>query len=661
MSRKGRIFLLGGVRAARGSEVVALAGTQPRLLLAYTVLQRGRAVPNDELAGVLWADGPARHWEGALRGVVAKVRSFLAGMGEDAPTLDTVAQGYRFVCGDPTIVDVWWAETTMAHAEEALALGCFADAAAAAHRALDLLSGPLLSGVDAEWITPWRGRLDRDRRRAGRLASAAHVALGQFDEAIAAASGAVADDELDEASQRALMVAFQASGNRAAALRSYGRCRRLLAEELGLAPDVETEALYVGLLAPDGGSGPPSADHVPVAAFVGRGEQLAALGAAWEEASLGRGQVVLLHGESGVGKTRLVLEAARRAGPEHVLYGRSSMEQVVPFEPFAEALGHHLAAVGEDELAELVDPYGDDLAGLAPEIAGWDRCGAPVEPAVGRAVDHRPRVFEAVSTVIGRIATAPTILVLDDLHWADGATLLLLRRLLPGLARARLLVIATYRDDLVASAELGETLGELTRRDGCRMLALGGLDEAAVLELLRASDVPDAEAHTPLWRERTGGNGFYLTQVLMAWAESTCVDHRHVPDTVNELVRHRVATLSAPARDVLAAAAVVGTTVAREILDRAVTLGAGEPAAVGELVDRNLLRADASGELAFTHGIVRDAVYDQLPRSRRRRLHLRVAQAIAELHPDDPERGAARAWHHLVADDPLPDPEPHRR
>ncbi len=254
---------------------------------------------------------------------------------------------------------------------------------------------------------------------------------------------------------------------------------------------------------------------------------------------------------------------------------------------------------------------------------------------------------------MGRITTDPTILVIDDLHWADASTLLLLRHLLRVLDTARLLVIATFRDDEVPDPALAEALTHLHRMDGCHTLRLGGLDPDQVTELLAGAEIPDAAAMGRVLHERTGGNPFYLGQVLSAADERPdSFDPFNVPDTVSELVRHRVVMLPNDARDVLALAATIGTTVRRDVLTEAMRIDGCRPAAVDVLVDRHLLLEVDPDAFAFTHALARDAVYGQLPRTRRRRLHLTVAGAVAAVGGSSVDWAATLSHHYLLADDP---------
>ena len=621
---------------------------------------------------MLWPHGPGRHWEGALRGVISKVRVFLALLGPGAPAIENVGRTYRFARreGAGVAIDVEEAARLVTEAESLLVAGRSTEADQAAGRAVSLLSAPLLEGegeengeggdggadaVGRSWLARQRAELRVLRHRAERVASSTASSAGRHDSAVALARAALSDDPCDEESQRALMRAHVAAGDRNAALAAYGACRRTLADELGVASSPETEALYLQILA----DGTPPTSRAGLAMmterpFVGRGHELEVLGRAWEQAIAGRRQIVLVHGEPGVGKTRVALEAAKRFVPPRLLYGRASAEEALPFEAFAEALTRHVDLLDDDDLAALVEPFDRALSRVVPAIGArrgrslvGTRSGVPLEG------DDRPRTFEAVRTVLARIAVAPTILVLDDLHWADASTLLLLRHLLRTLDHARLLVIVTYRDDGDPSGPWSEAVTELHRLDGCHTLPIEGLAAEEVVELLRASRIDRADELGSALVERTGGNPFYLTQVLSAATEDPGpFDPFRVPETVSNLVRHRVATLSSEARSVLAVGAVLGTGMSADTLERAVLVAGGQVEAIDELLERHLLLELEAGRYSFAHAIARDAVYGQLSRTRRRRLHLDAALAVAQTGRGDPESAAAEAHHYRAADDP---------
>ena len=234
----GRLCLTGVVRIEDGDDERLLHGVQPRLILVRTGLEPGHPFTAEALGLLLWPNA-AGFSEGALRGVIAKVRSYLG----EAGRLDNAGHCYRFLPGEVS-VDVEEASHALAEAESARRERRWADAAHAADSAVALLSDPLLPGVDAEWLVPWRTRLERRRARAQRAAARAHSMLGDHDEARDLAESALETDPFDESSHRALMAVLLAGGNRSEALLAYARLRRLLADELGVEPDAETRSLF---------------------------------------------------------------------------------------------------------------------------------------------------------------------------------------------------------------------------------------------------------------------------------------------------------------------------------------------------------------------------------------------------------------------------------
>jgi hypothetical protein len=376
---------------------------------------------------------------------------------------------------------------------------------------------------------------------------------------------------------------------------------------------------------------------------------LAQLDAAWDAARRGRRQVVLLHGEAGVGKTRLALEAARRASPTHLAYGRCSAAQAVPFEPFVDALTALVASTTDELRAPLLARLGPEIAELVPAVAA--RLDVrPRRPSLDAG--DRARAFEAVTALFAAVVDEPTVLVVDDLHWCDPSSLELLRHVLGRLAGGRLLVVVTYRDDGPEGGRFSEVIGDLCRLEGCRSLAVGPLAEVEIAELVERRRLPVSRDLVAVLLERSGGNAFYLQQILAATGDDQeGFDQAGVPATVSELVRHRVAGLPDDARQAIGVAAVLGSSIDGAVLDQAVRDAEGNPAAVDVLVDRGFLVEGDGRQVAFAHEIVREAVYGHLTRRRRRHLHLMAASTLAA-SGDSVEHITAVAHHHLAADDP---------
>jgi ABC-type glycerol-3-phosphate transport system substrate-binding protein/DNA-binding SARP family transcriptional activator len=247
-----KVFLAGRVAVETDGEVIDEArfpGRQGRLLFAYLVAERGRAVPHDELAEALWGEAPPPTWGKALSVLVSKLRGLLADQGVDGAHALTGAFGcYRLDLPEGTWVDVLAATDATHEAEQAIASGELAQAKAAASMAATLLDRPFLPGEEGAWVEEKRRELADLRERALAALAEACLRSGDASEAVQWAEQTVALAPFRETGYRRLMEAHVASGNRAEALRVYEQCRRLLADELGTYPSPETESVYRELL-----------------------------------------------------------------------------------------------------------------------------------------------------------------------------------------------------------------------------------------------------------------------------------------------------------------------------------------------------------------------------------------------------------------------------
>ena len=265
--------------------------------------------------------------------------------------------------------------------------------------------------------------------------------------------------------------------------------------------------------------------------LAGREVELAQLASAWAKAEQGRCQVVVVAGEPGIGKTRLVTEAARRAHHDGgiVLYGRCDEGLGAPFRPVVEALRHVVDHLAASELSAVAGAAGPELVRLLPELADLLDGGEPTsaEPDVARV-----RLFDAVAAFVAALgARAPVLLALDDLQWADEASLLLLRHVVTRSPRVPVLVLATYRDTEVGPGHpLLALVADLRREDGFHRVALAGLEEQAVAALAAAADPDgtlDTAASAGALLDRTNGNPFFILQLVRHLAEEGAADAVH--------------------------------------------------------------------------------------------------------------------------------------
>lgn len=281
--------------------------------------------------------------------------------------------------------------------------------------------------------------------------------------------------------------------------------------------------------------------------FVGREPELALLREAFEGARAGRGGAVLVSGEAGIGKTRLVreLEDLARASDAIVVWGRSQeVRGAPPYWPWAQVLEALMrAAEGAMDLSVELEGSAPSLARVAPAL------GATVPPTVDEHTEEpesaRFQLFVAVERLLQRVAeAAPVVVVLDDLQWADPATLSLLEFLASGLADDRVLLAATCRD--VEAGSLGGTLAALARSPGFRAIDLGGLEVGDVARYLEhaVGSAPSCELARSM-HDRTGGNPFFVRELgrLMADARADVLP-REVPASIRAAIERRVARLS---------------------------------------------------------------------------------------------------------------------
>jgi DNA-binding CsgD family transcriptional regulator len=370
--------------------------------------------------------------------------------------------------------------------------------------------------------------------------------------------------------------------------------------------------------------------------FVGRAAELAALEAALAQAGEGRPAVVLVGGEAGVGKTRLVGELAGRAAERGALVATGTCVELTagtaPYLAFTDALRDLARAVGPRAWDRLRAGVPGELAGVLP--GAGDASDARAD-ATGRA----RLLGQAHDLLAEAAAAAPLLLALEDVHWADRSTLDLAGFLARSLRDERIALVATFRSDETQRRHgLRAWLSELGRVEGVRRIDLEPFDEAEIAELLGSSD----SALVASIARRSGGNAFLAEELLDAGESG-------LPASIRDLLATRIAALPRDAQVVLRAAAAAGARVDDELLAALVSVP-DLPAALRAAVAHHLLAADErDGRLAFRHELVREAAYAELLPGERRRLHAACARALEERpelgeSPASTAASVARHW-----------------
>jgi DNA-binding SARP family transcriptional activator len=641
-----------------------LPGRQGRLALAHLALHAGRPVTRERLIAALWGeDAPAGHSQ-ALNVVLSKLRravgpGVVENAGERAVQLTPIAR-----------VDLEEAQPLLDAAFAARDRGDWPAVAQDAARVVELADAGLLPGYEAAWLEEPRRRLEELGLQARELHGDAGLALGgaELAQAERAAQELVERAPFRESGYLLLMRVREAQGNLVEALRVHERLRTLLREELGVTPGPQVQAEFERLLkAEQAGVAAPAAPPPPPRAiddgaqeffatrkgapFVGRRGELDRLRGYFARAAEGRRQLVLLEGEPGIGKTRLALQfmAACEAEGAVALYGRCDAETLIPYQPFVEALRRWVARTDLERLA----PWSAELGRVIPELTG-----AGEEPPPQLEGAERYRLFDAASGVLADIARSqPVVIVLDDLHWADKPTLLMMRQLVRAPDDAPVLIVASYRDTERPPA-LVDILAQLRREQYFETIELRGLDEADASALIGQFGADSLPAHInrALFQE-TRGNPFFLEEMVRHLGSSQASADANgapwpseLPEGIREVVGRRLATLSERTSEVLAAASVIGREFRIELLE---ALGSYDEDELDDVVDESVAAQVIAevpgvyGRCSFTHSLIRQTLYEGMTATRRARLHLRIGEALERLEADAPDPPLAELAHHF--------------
>jgi len=646
---KAMFALFGGFRLALPSGTrVTVSARKAQALLAYLAVARRRC-SRDELAALLWGDRADEQARQSLRQTLAVLRRTAGDALESCIVADD-----RSIALDPGGIDL-----DVEHFERALDVGT----PETLRQASDLYTGDFLQGfvLDEPAFEAWL-RTERDRLRERAIAALGRlldhqVEAGNVSGAIDTALRRLALDPLQEAVHRTLIELYHGQGRRGAALRQYRACVETLRRELGVAPQPETQLLRRLIEQPSGDAArPPEVRQMAARAparrtplwprpsrrlpLVGRADVLDILLKHFGEARQGHGRVVVVAGEAGVGKTRLLQELSQHAPRRRarvLLGGCHDMTQSLPFGPWIEALRTGGVIGDVDLLAGLGGGWRRQLARLFPELED-----TPHEPRT--STDDASQLLHAVVELLVHVAARrPLVVLLEDVHWADETTLRLVPLLARRLASLRVLLVITLRDDEPATSPLlGRALANLDREahvEQIRLTPLSRQNAAALIELgfgeTRAATSQDIDQ---IW-EVSDGNPFVILESVGVLLEMPVAGTTpRLPRRVYDLLAARLERLEEQERSLLSTAAIIGRQFDFSLLLKAAAADPGDATAgLEELVRRRLLKV-VDSRFAFAHERLREAVQAQLLPPRRAVLHAAVGRAIEACYGRDLSR-----------------------
>ena len=670
--------LLGPLEAGERTAPVELGPEKQRALLALLLLDANHAVSLSRLIEGLWGEAPPEKAVKAIQTYVSRLRKALP-----QGVLSTRPHGYAIEV-DPGELDLHVFECLLEEGRGGLAEGRPAAAGEALQRALGLWRGPALAEFAAEPFAASEGaRLEELRLLALEERLEADLALGRHADLIGELELLVEQHPLRERFCLQLMLALYRSGREAEALGVYRDRRTYLVGELGIEPSRKLHELESAILRQDPGLDQPSRRETeavrvsrPSGPFVGREVELARLATALDEAFAGHGRLIMVSGEQGIGKTRLVTELAglARARGARVLWGRCyEREGAPPYWPWVQAIRAYADLDDLRLLGSELRRHAATVAEIVPELrerlTGLGTPPAPRDPKEARFL-----LLDSVASFLRRAAAKQVItIVLDNLHAADAGSLLMLEFVARELEGTPLLVVGTYREVALRRGDrLVETLAELTREGSFERLPLRGLTDVEVASLVEAiMGRPAAPELVQAIHRQAEGNPLFVTEVVrLLGQEDTFADERgpardwslRVPEGVRAVIGRRLDQLSAACNDVLRLASVIG----REFDLRQLRALAGEAAddeLVGllhEALDMRIveeLRVTID-RYRFTHRLIQETLLLELSTTQRVRLHGRVAEVLEEHYGDTVDAHAAELVHHCAEAETVLGPAP---
>jgi DNA-binding SARP family transcriptional activator len=665
--------ILGPLEVVAEGRVVALGGSKQRALLALFLLHRAETLSTDRLIDELWGEHPPPTAAKTVQVYISRLRKALAG-GKDngsGAVVVTREHGYELDL-EPERLDAHRFARLVAEGRDELAAGRPERAGSALEEALSLWRGPPLADLAYEPFAQREiARLDDLRVGALEHLVEAKLRLGAHAELVGELETLIAEHPYRERLRAQLMLALYRSDRQADALQAYQEARRTLVEELGIEPGERLRELERAILAQDPALAVPAAAAEPPAsarpavetrgAFVGREGELAELVGGLNDAFDGRGRLFLLVGEPGIGKSRLAEEliAHARVRGARILVGRCWEAGGAPaYWPWVQPLRAYARESDPAALSAQLGSGGVHLAQIVPELRQY--VPALAESPSLESEGARFRLFDAAAEFFRNASRdRPIVVVLDDLHAADAPSLLLLRFLTRELGTMPVLLVAALRDvDPLLGQPLSEALADVARVSATRRLSVGGLSGREIAEYveLTAPEIASPELLAAL-DEETEGNPLFVGEIVRLLsaegvrADPTAELRLELPRSVRDVIARRLMQLSEECSRVLLLASVVGREFDLPAVAHVAGLSENELLDVlDEAMAARVVSAVPStpDRLRFAHVLIRDTLYEELPATRRLRLHREIGEALEALYEGNRQAHLAELAHHYL-------------
>jgi DNA-binding SARP family transcriptional activator len=644
--------VLGPIEVRHDGSPVLLRGGKPRQLLSLLAMRANRPVPADQLIEELWEGDPPPSASIALRVHVNRLRQVLElDRSAHAPSarLPAGPHGYQLRV-EPDELDAQRFERLVAFARDANANGEPAMAVRQLTEAIDLWRGHAYA--DARDLSAARAeiaRLEDHRAVAFEELAEARLARGEHSLVVDVLAEAVREFPLRERLTGQLMHALYQSGRQADALRAFTEIAGRLDRQLGVVPSPDLRRLEEDILLQRPSLGDDryraakaTAAHrrSPTIRVVGRRAELGRLMDLSAAAAAGECRTALVSGEAGIGKTTLVEEFSSRAAVgADVFIGRCTQDQPDGYQGVADIVRTIVDGLDDEERAALPA----ELCIVVPELAA-SRADAPAVD--GDPQSARLRLHQEVASLFDRHAGHPRVVVIEDAHWANRATLTLLRHLLRRPAAGGFLVVVTFRDDEI-SADRAERIESLVPPIQSEHMRLAAFDDSEVRAVVRVTAAPESLPRllelSGTIREVTGGNPLFVRELLRDLDDdATKLDERIertlssvAPAGVRAIIDGRVERLTQTAARIVQAMSVLGDGISTPILARVCELGPQELLdGLEECLASRLLIEDTEqmDRFSFPHALVRAAIYPIIDPEERAALHARAA-AVLETIP----------------------------